>query len=170
MNAPDPSRTTAGIRVQIAGGERVWSFDRPFTIGREPGNDVVVLDGLVSQRHAEVTLLNGAWHIHDLGSTNGTFIDGRQVSDGPVRPPARVTLGRNGPTLHFTSSVMEDAARETVAVPPPRASELAERYLGERPPEDMGPQTAKIRRLAAQDRRERAKKYVIAISVLTVVA
>ena len=170
MSPTDPSPATSGIRVQIAGSDRVWSFDRPFTIGREPGNDVVVPDGMVSQRHAEVTLLDGAWHIRDLGSTNGTFIDGRQVSDGPVRPPVRVTLGRNGPTLHFTRSVMEDAARETVAVPPPRASELAERYLGERPPEDMGPQTAKIRRIAAQDRRKRAKKYMIAISVLAVVA
>lgn len=170
MHDPTDERKSTGIRVQVAGGDRVWSFDRPFTIGRDPGNDLVVMDGLVSQRHAEVALADGEWHLRDLGSTNGTFIDGRQVSDGPIRPPVRVTLGRSGPTLHFTSGVTESAARETVAVPPPRASELAERYFGERPPEDMGIQTAKIRRIAARDRRKHAKKYVIAISALAVVA
>ncbi len=169
MNPPDPSPTAAGIRVQIAGGERGWTFDRPFTIGREPQNDVVVPDGLVSQRHAEVTLVDGEWHIRDLDSTNGTFIDGRQVTDGAICPPARITLGRNGPTLLFTSSVLDTAARETVAVPPPRESELAERYFGERPPENMGLETAKIRRIAVQQRRKHAKKYVIAISLLAVV-
>ena len=170
MNPPDPAPTAAGIRVQIAGGERVWTFDRRFSIGREARNDVVVPDGLVSQHHAEVTLVDGEWHIRDLDSTNGTFIDGRQATDGVIDPPARVTLGRNGPTLLFTSSALDTAARVTVAVPPPRESELAERYFGERPPENMGLETAKIRRIAVQQRRKHAKKYVIAISVLAVVA
>lgn len=148
----------------------MWTFDRPFTIGREPRNDFVVPDGLVSQRHAEVVLVDGEWHIRDLDSTNGTFIDGRQVTDGVIRPPTRVALGRSGPILLFTSSVLDSAARETVAVPPPRESELAERYFGERPPDDMGLETAKIRRIAVQQRRKHAKKYVIAISALAVVA
>jgi len=158
------------LQVQVAGSERVWSFDRPFTVGRSTDNDVVVPDGLVSQRHAEVVAAGSAWRIRDLGSTNGTFIDGRQVQDAAVVPPVDVQLGRSGPILHVLPAGAEAAVRETVAVPPPRATSIAERYLGDQAPADMGEQTAKIRRMVVQQRRRHAKKYRVVVGILAVVA
>jgi len=49
-------------------------------VGREPINDVVLADPEVSRRHARLVLRNGTYHIEDLSSTNGTYINGRRIS------------------------------------------------------------------------------------------
>ncbi|HEY0866998.1 MAG TPA: FHA domain-containing protein [Fimbriimonas sp.] len=55
---------------------------RPGTnvIGRE--GDVVIADGRVSRRHAQINSVNGALEIEDLGSTNGTKVDGQALAPG----------------------------------------------------------------------------------------
>src|SRR5262249_2931712 len=59
-------------------------------IGRAEGNDVQLPDGSVSSRHCEVSLdAYGNLLVRDLGSTNGTFIEGLQV-----REPALVSSGQ----------------------------------------------------------------------------
>ena len=56
------------------------------TIGRGPSNTIVVADGVVSKTHARIAfdVANAAWTLEDLGSTNGTRLDGMPVS-GRVR-------------------------------------------------------------------------------------
>src|SRR5688572_5042693 len=49
------------------------------TVGRGPG-DVIILDGSVSRDHAELTRGEGGWQLRDLGSRNGTQLDGQRVS------------------------------------------------------------------------------------------
>jgi pSer/pThr/pTyr-binding forkhead associated (FHA) protein len=53
----------------------------------------VVSDPNVSRRHAELLREEGRWSIVDLGSTNGIKVNGRRVSDTPLREGDRVTLG-----------------------------------------------------------------------------
>ena len=61
--------------------------DRPFVLGRVQGADYVVRDERASRRHAQlVPLGDGRLHLKDLGSANGTFIEGERVYD-------RVLLG-----------------------------------------------------------------------------
>lgn len=52
---------------------------RPNAIGREGANDIVLADGSVSGRHAAVEFLSGVWVLHDVGSRNGTFLNGAPV-------------------------------------------------------------------------------------------
>jgi hypothetical protein len=68
--------------------------DRPLTLGRGAHCDVVVRHDTVSRRHAELRRDGGACYISDLGSSNGTWIDGRRV-DGPerVRRGDQILLG-----------------------------------------------------------------------------
>lgn len=86
--------------VLIYGGElgRRHEINGPFTIGRDPEANPVVLDSPdVSRQHALVTPREGGWAISDLGSTNGT-----QVNDAPVRgeqPLASGDLVRVGGTI-----------------------------------------------------------------------
>lgn len=64
-------------------------------IGREPGAALRLNDESVSWRHASLRWTGQAWELQDLGSTNGTFLDGRRIAPG-----ARMLL-RMGSELRF---------------------------------------------------------------------
>jgi LysM repeat protein len=75
--------------------------NRPFpldkdviTIGRSPDNDIFVDDAEVSRHHARLTRQGNNWVLEDLGSRNGTFVNGQRIS-GPVMltPGAQVDFG-----------------------------------------------------------------------------
>lgn len=68
-----------------------------LTLGRDTGNDVVLMDLLVSRRHAKVHLSEGgAYTVEDLGATNRTFVNGDPVSGSLA---SRAENGK-GTTLH----------------------------------------------------------------------
>ena len=60
-----------------------FRFDRATvaTIGRGTGVSVALTDASVSRRHAQLEFKDGAWQVRDLGSFNGTFVNGRRVSE-----------------------------------------------------------------------------------------
>ncbi len=63
-------------------------------MGRAEGNDFLVADGSVSSRHCEVALdASGNLLVRDLGSTNGTFIEGQQIREALVQPGQKLRLG-----------------------------------------------------------------------------
>jgi hypothetical protein len=68
------------------------------TVGRGDDADVVLDDPGVSRRHAEIRVTTDGphliAHIRDLGSTNGTFIDGNRVTGAELREGNSITLGR----------------------------------------------------------------------------
>jgi pSer/pThr/pTyr-binding forkhead associated (FHA) protein len=63
------------------------------TIGRHDDNTIAIDDGFVSGSHAEMVFDNGGWWLHDLGSTNGTF-----VNNQAIRSRIRIT---NGDIIQF---------------------------------------------------------------------
>ena len=65
-----------------------------ITIGRAKDNDIVIADGGVSRYHARLHWRGDHWVLEDLGSSNGTFVDGRRIN-GPVvlGPGGQVGLG-----------------------------------------------------------------------------
>ncbi len=67
---------------------------RPVNIGRESKCDITIPDINVSRSHAEIRRdASGAWILSDLGSTNGTFVNGRQIKSMPLRDADRITIG-----------------------------------------------------------------------------
>jgi hypothetical protein len=62
-------------------------------MGRGLACQFVFSDDSVSRRHAELRLEDGLWHLRDLGSTNGTWVNGRRVRETEVRPGDEVRLG-----------------------------------------------------------------------------
>jgi hypothetical protein len=65
----------------------------PLVIGRLPECAVVLDDTNISRRHAQVALDDRAVVVTDLGSTNGTFVNGRRVTRATVRPGDEITVG-----------------------------------------------------------------------------
>jgi hypothetical protein len=76
--APNIGRPSAWLHLQDGTLVAVTDGD-PVTIGRMPDCDVTVPDSNVSRRHAEIRLFDGHARIVDLGSMNGTKLNGRGV-------------------------------------------------------------------------------------------
>ena len=66
----------------------------PVVIGRLSTNDVVLSDPNVSRRHAELRQDGGRWMLVDLGSTNGTVVNGKLAREHPLDEGDRVTFGK----------------------------------------------------------------------------
>jgi hypothetical protein len=65
-----------------------------LTVGRSPSCDCVLPEEYVSRRHAELRRDGERWFLRDLGSTNGTRVNGvRVVEEAEVRPGDRLSLG-----------------------------------------------------------------------------
>jgi ABC transport system ATP-binding/permease protein len=51
-----------------------------MVMGRDAVNDIILNDLEISRRHAAITFRGGRYFVEDLGSTNGTFVNGRRVT------------------------------------------------------------------------------------------
>jgi len=72
------------------------------TVGRAPDNDVVVGDPATSGRHGRIEVRAGSFWISDLGSTNGTLINGEPVIEKQLSDGDLITIGQN--TIRFNVS------------------------------------------------------------------
>ena len=95
-SAPTPSAAGPTLLVIIDGplaGTSVPLNGDSITLGRSSSNDVVLDDEFVSSHHARVVRdpASNRWVIEDLGSTNGTVVNGQRLST-PVVLPARVPV------------------------------------------------------------------------------
>jgi pSer/pThr/pTyr-binding forkhead associated (FHA) protein len=64
-----------------------------ITIGRAPDNIIVLTDRSVSNRHAVLRLANGSYYLKDLGSTNGTRVNGIPITETALRFDDRIRFG-----------------------------------------------------------------------------
>ena len=83
--------------VGLEGTEKSYRLQthRPFTVGRDPGNDIVLRDPKVSRHHAEIVFERGFFVLHDLASANGTYVNGKRVRVAPLTHGAKLRLGNS---------------------------------------------------------------------------
>ncbi len=67
--------------------------DKPLTIGRGNDADIKLNDDLISRNHCKVSILNDQLIVEDLGSTNGTLIDGKTISCQVLKFDERLQVG-----------------------------------------------------------------------------
>ena len=94
------------------------------TIGRSAGNELVLADPEVSRRHARVVRRADGYAVEDIGSTNGTFVNGQRIS--------HLTLLQDGDTIDLGDTVRLRFVSPTAAPPAPAQPPVA---ISERPTE-----------------------------------
>jgi pSer/pThr/pTyr-binding forkhead associated (FHA) protein len=115
-------------------------------IGRGEYNDVIIADPSVSTMHAKLQRRDAIWILTDLGSTNGTFVEGERLT-------GEVPLGP-GTTLRFGDvSALFEPLDESAAAPRPQSTRAMPRLVPEAaPPAQPGPVPVESRREVPQSR------------------
>ncbi len=88
--------TSAGVQVIVLSGSAKGTtkpLGEKLRIGKAPDNDVVLSDDTVSRYHCELTRANDGVHVRDLGSTNGTKVQGARVSEAVIGPGTVLKVG-----------------------------------------------------------------------------
>ena len=119
-----PERGIQVLRVALMAvdgpsrGQQVTVSDGVARVGSAPGSDLCLDDPTVSRVHCELRVKADCVSVKDLGSTNGTYVDGVRIRDGEVVPGACVRVGR--------SAFRIEVAGEPVLVPISHRSSFGE--------------------------------------------
>lgn len=75
------------------------SFHRSFSIGRDETCELHIDDPKISRRHARIVAQHGTWYVEDLGSSNGTSLNGELVTRAALPSTAQVRLYDGGESI-----------------------------------------------------------------------
>lgn len=113
-------------------------------IGRDLTNDIVINDAEISRRHSRLSMQAGGYAIEDLGSTNGTMVNGQRLTSPYALHSGEMILLGEHVSLVFeaeqvdaNATVASSAPRQPAFTPPPAAAPQAEplkSYSGQVPP------------------------------------
>lgn len=121
-----PLASSQGVRREVNlvilegpdAGRRVPVSNDSLVIGKAPSSGLVLADSAVSRSHCEVVRLHEGYMIRDLGSTNGTQVDGLRVKEAFLRPGARIQVGK--------AVVLFQPVYQADAIPPSKAKSFGE--------------------------------------------
>lgn len=103
-----------------------------ITIGRDSSNGITINDAEISRRHARLTFQGGKYILEDLGSTNGTFVNGQRLAGPRVLKPGEVVSFGEQIVLVFEANTFDPGA--TVVSPRATAVPSASRPVMPPPP------------------------------------
>ncbi|HEY6882135.1 MAG TPA: FHA domain-containing protein, partial [Polyangiales bacterium] len=118
----DPTRMFTVVIAEKEGAERRVTFtESEVTIGRVPGNDVVLPKGNVSKRHSRIVLKDNRFIVVDLKSTNGTYVNGRKITSPlVVKEGDKIYVGDYVLTLEGASGLDNLRAPPPLSTPDPK--------------------------------------------------
>ncbi len=97
------------VSGKYQGGEFPLELDSEIEIGRGGELDMVLVEDMVSRRHARITSYGGELFIEDFGSTNGTFVNGEKIEERErIKQGDRILIGTNIIKLVHRDSSVED--------------------------------------------------------------
>jgi Domain of unknown function (DUF4388)/Inner membrane component of T3SS, cytoplasmic domain len=120
MESPAPKAVTPRtlalrfISGKYQGGEYPLGLQAEIVVGRSSDLDMVLVEDMVSRRHARLTCTDAQIFIEDLGSTNGTFVNGEKIARASLKEGDRVLIG---------TSILKVVALDPSA-PMPRRAEM----------------------------------------------
>lgn len=140
QSGPNPGKTYGMSKTEMV-------------IGRDIGNDIVINDAEVSRKHARLHLEGNSYVIEDLGSTNGTFVNGQRLMGPHTLRPGELIMFGETISLVFEATAYDPnatvaAGQAQMPIPPPAYQPAPEPVLVSAPigyngqvppgPEEMG--------------------------------
>lgn len=124
MTSPPPPNSAKNFALRFIsgkyqGGEFPLPLDGEIVIGRSSELDMVLVEDMVSRRHAKITVTGGQIFLQDLGSTNGSFVNGERIKRSKLNEGDRVLVGTSiiklvavetAPPLLEAKASLEDVA------------------------------------------------------------
>lgn len=108
-------RPHLNISWQEGGKTVARAFNNNLTIGRHPDNDICVQDASVSRRHVQISYSGNGWVIEDLGSRNGTLLNGALIDKADLPARAEVHLSDEGTAIIIENN--DASLAETAMLP-----------------------------------------------------
>ncbi|HET7433088.1 MAG TPA: SpoIIE family protein phosphatase [Thermoanaerobaculia bacterium] len=122
---PVPPRAEVTVYSPLFSPSRHPLQGEAVSIGRASDCAIPIKDRYLSRKHAEIVSVGGAWVLKDLGSANGTYLNGARVErDEHLRPGDRIRLGDTEIVFETTErntdrfmAIAETTANPTIAIP-----------------------------------------------------
>lgn len=114
----------ARITIIGADGQQDRELLPHNTLGRHPNNTHQVLDRIVSKEHCHIDLVDGGYILRDLGSLNGTFVNGARVGDHPLSDGDEIMMGSTRIIYRADNVARPDSAG------PPRSQTIEQQGFG----------------------------------------
>lgn len=185
----DNGALAGSIQITLVGPNSSTSdsvlFARTFSIGRSEDNDLSIVDAEVSRNHIKIIKDTSGWMIHDLDSTNGSYIDDKKISYEPLPIPSVLRLGDANTLVYIeapggenaqnaepssgsslddvTQFVAKDSKTQFKPISPastelPSKEEIIRRYLTD-DGEAAGEYTQIVRQVIQEDNKKKTNKY-----------
>lgn len=109
--------------ISVAGDQNYeLAGEHVFVVGRAVTSDIPIFDPTISRRHAELKVGATGVHVRDLGSSNGTFLNGSRITEATLVANDSITFGK---VAFQVTSIEATPSRPSIAgtaVPPPAAT------------------------------------------------
>jgi len=160
------------VSVEEDGQTSTFQFRKSFHIGRDESCEIQVSNPGVSRRHAEVFYSDGLWILKDLGSGNGTFVDGNRIDEIVLKRSARAELGSTNVSIQFSieHKAAATGAEPTMQVKPPSLTQYVQHYFSDTPEEKMGQHTRLIHRAYMKVQKKQKTRYFLILGFVLLVA
>lgn len=84
-----------GELIPIGGGDPIPLYKTKLLVGRRPSCDISLQFQNVSSHHCELELINGYWHVQDMGSRNGIKVNGERCDAKFLLPNDEISIAKN---------------------------------------------------------------------------
>ena len=84
-----------GELLPVGGGDPIPLLKTSLSVGRRESSDIVLRFPNVSGNHCELSLVDGYWFVKDLGSSNGTKVNGTRVVEQRLEPGDKLSVAKH---------------------------------------------------------------------------
>jgi hypothetical protein len=138
------------VSWRIGDAKHAREFTGPISVGRDESCEIRLAAECVSRIHANLYPSDGQWHVADVGSANGTFLDRVPIREAILPAKSTLQLGQDGPMLWVDLPGTDADTPE---------GEIVEHYFGDTSEREVGHRTMMLRRAYRRIDKKQKRRY-----------